>query len=223
MNGGGLANDGKVIYDSLGIAARGLACARGGRRVFEDIDFAVAPGGTLLLHGPNGSGKTSLLRLVAGFIDPVEGRLTWNDRPFEDENEDADGTPTRIAYVGHLDAVKRALSAAENLVFWAGLHGGGGIAVNAALDRLGIGQLAKVPARFLSAGQRRRLGLARLLAAPAPLWLLDEPTVTLDEASVATVEALIAEHRAAGGMAIVATHGGMTIPGAGVLTLGAAS
>ena len=208
-------------HDSLGIAAQGLACVRGGRRVFEGLDFAVAPGGALLLRGPNGSGKTSLLRIIAGFLAPAEGRLSWNGHPFEDE--DADGAPARIAYVGHLDAVKRALSVAENLAFWAGLHGGRGITVNAALESLGIGHLAPVPARFLSAGQRRRLGLARLLAAPASLWLLDEPTVTLDEDSVAIVEALIAEHRAGGGMAMVATHGGMTIPGAGTLTLGAAS
>ncbi len=195
---------------------------RGGRRVFEGVDFAVAPGAALLLRGPNGSGKTSLLRIIAGFLAPAEGRLTWNGRRFADEDHEPDGAPSPIAYVGHLDAVKRALSVTENLAFWAGLYGGaGGARVAAALDRLGIGHLAQVPARFLSAGQRRRLGLARLVVAPASLWLLDEPTVTLDEDSVAAVEALIAEHRGGGGMAMIATHAGMSIPGAGILTLGA--
>ena len=203
-----------------GIIAEGLSCERGGRRVFEGVDFAVAPGAALLLRGPNGSGKTSLLRMIAGFLEPPEGRLTWNGRPFGDVDDEAGDGPARIAFVGHLDAVKRALSVAENLAFWAELYGGGG-GVNQALDRLGIGHLAELPARFLSAGQRRRLGLARLVVAPAALWLLDEPTVTLDEASVAAVEALIAEHRANGGMVMVATHADMAIPGAGVLTLGA--
>ena len=204
-----------------GIIAKGLSCERGGRRVFEDVDFAVAPGAALLLRGPNGSGKTSLLRIIAGFLTPPEGRLTWNGRPFGEVDDEAGDGPARIAYVGHLDAVKRALSVAENLAFWAGLYGGGG-GVNQALDRLGIGHLAELPARFLSAGQRRRLGLARLMVTPAALWLLDEPTVTLDEASVAAVEALIAEHRGGGGMVMVASHAEMAIPGAAVLTLGAA-
>ena len=207
-----------------GIIAKGLSCERGGRRVFEGVDFAVAPGAALLLRGPNGSGKTSLLRMIAGFLEPPEGRLTWNGRPFGELDDEAGDGPARIAFVGHLDAVKRALSVAENLAFWAGLYGGGGGGggVNQALDRLGIGHLAELPARFLSAGQRRRLGLARLMVTPAALWLLDEPTVTLDEASVAAVEALIAEHRDGGGMVMVATHAEMAIPGAAVLTLGAA-
>jgi heme exporter protein A len=205
-----------------GIIAKGLSCERGGRRVFEGVDFAVAPGAALLLRGPNGSGKTSLLRMIAGFLEPPEGRLTWNGRPFDEVDDEAGDGPARIAFVGHLDAVKRALSVAENLTFWSVLYGGGGVTVNQALDRLGIGHLAELPARFLSAGQRRRLGLARLMVTPAALWLLDEPTVTLDEASVAAVEGLIAEHRDGGGMVMVATHAEMAIPGAEVLTLGAA-
>ncbi len=202
--------------------ARGLACVRGGRLVFEGVDFALAPGEGLLLHGPNGSGKTSLLRMIAGFLELAEGELTWNGAPFDDRDDETDEAPNRIAYVGHLDAVKRALSVGENLAFWAGLYGGGGVDIGAALNRLGIGHLASVPARFLSAGQRRRLGLARLAVAPASLWLLDEPTVTLDEASVTAVEALIAEHRNRGGMVMVATHAGMAVPGAETLTLGGA-
>ena len=134
-----------------GIIAKGLSCERGGRRVFEGVDFAVAPGAALLLRGPNGSGKTSLLRMIAGFLEPPEGRLTWNGRPFDEVDDEAGDGPARIAFVGHLDAVKRALSVAENLTFWSVLYGGGGVTVNQALDRLGIGHLAELPARLLSA------------------------------------------------------------------------
>ena len=199
-----------------GLAVHDLACERGGRRLFAGLDFAVAPGGALVLRGPNGSGKTSLLRILAGFLEPSDGWLTWDGRAVA---EDAQAYHSRIAYVGHLDAVKRALSVAENLAFWASLRGGDPAG---ALDSLGIGHLAEVPARYLSAGQRRRLALARLVAAPAALWLLDEPTVTLDEASVGLVETLIARHRADGGGVVVATHAALAIPGAATLDLGGA-
>jgi heme exporter protein A len=202
-----------------GLAAHGLACVRGGRRLFDGLDFAVDPGGALLLHGPNGSGKTSLLRLLAGFLEPADGWLTWNGRAAA---EDISAYQSRITYVGHLDAVKRALSVTENVAFWAGLRGADPDPT-AALDSLGIGHLATMPARILSAGQRRRMGLVRLAVAPTPLWLLDEPTVTLDTASIALVEGLIAEHRERGGMVVVATHVGLTLPGAAVLDLGALS
>ncbi len=201
-----------------GLAARGLACVRGERTVFTGVGFALPMGGALVLRGPNGSGKSSLLRLIAGLLAPAAGIIAWNGAPVE---EDAEAHHARLRYVGHLDAVKPALTVAENLAFWAGLHGGGpGWA--AALDRLGIGHLADVPAQLLSAGQRRRLALARIVAAPAPLWLLDEPTVTLDEDAVGAVEALIAGHRADGGLVVVATHAGLDLPGAGALDLGAA-
>jgi heme exporter protein A len=199
-----------------GLAVHDLACERGGRRLFAGLGFTVAPGGALVLRGANGSGKTSLLRILAGFLEPTDGWLTWDGRATA---EDLQAYRSHIAYVGHLDAVKRVLSVAENLAFWAAL--GGGDAVGA-LDRLAIGHLADVPAGYLSAGQRRRLALARLAAAPAPLWLLDEPTVTLDEASVGLVETLIAEHRAGGGAVVVATHADLAIPGAAALELGGA-
>ncbi len=200
-----------------GLEAHGIACVRGGRALFDDLDFAVKPGGALLLHGPNGSGKTSLLRLLAGFLEPADGWLTWNGRAAA---EDITAYQSRITYVGHLDAVKRALSVTENVEFWAGLRDAAPDPL-AALDALGIGHLATVPARILSAGQRRRLGLARLAVAPTPLWLLDEPTVTLDTASIAMVEQLIAVHRERGGMVVVATHVGLGLPGAAVVDLGA--
>ena len=202
--------------EGKGLAVHDLACERGGRRLFVGLDFAVAPGGALLLRGPNGSGKTSLLRILAGFLEPADGWLTWDGRAVA---EDLQAYRSQIAHVGHLDAVKRALSVAENLAFWASLRGG---EMAGALDSLGIGHLAEVPARYLSAGQRRRLALARLATAPAALWLLDEPTVTLDEASVGLVETLIARHRDGGGAVVAATHAALAIPGAAALELGSA-
>ena len=204
-------------FEGTGLAAHGIACARGGRTLFDGLDFALEPGAGLLLHGPNGSGKTSLLRLLAGFLEPADGWLTWNGRAAA---EGISAYQSRITYVGHLDAVKRALSVTENVAFWAGLRGADSNPLTA-LEALDIGHLATLPARILSAGQRRRLGLARLTVAPTPLWLLDEPTVTLDSASVALVEGLIAGHRERGGIVVVATHVGLNLPGAAVLDLGA--
>ncbi len=211
------------MNDMSGLSGHGLTCVRGGRTVFTDVDFAVGPGAALLLTGPNGSGKSSLLRLVAGLAEPAAGHIAWNGADVAEEPEEHHA---RLRYVGHHDAIKPALTVADNLAFWAGLYSGGGDVssdVTSALDRLGIGYLAQVPAQLLSAGQRRRLGIARIVAAPVPVWLLDEPTVTLDADSVAVVEALIAEHRAAGGMVVVATHTGVDIPGAATLDLGAVS
>ncbi|MFQ5784545.1 MAG: heme ABC exporter ATP-binding protein CcmA [Alphaproteobacteria bacterium] len=205
-----------------GLAAEDLVCVRGERLVFRDLHFALGPGEALVLTGPNGSGKSSLLRLLAGLLAPAAGRIFWNGA---DVADDAEAHRARLAYVGHHNAVKRQLTVAENLTFWAGLYGGAGAAARAAaaLDRLGIDHLADVPAALLSAGQHRRLALARIAAAPAPLWLLDEPTVTLDESSVGVVETLIAEQRAGGGLVVVATHTGLEVPGARRIELGGAS
>ena len=167
-----------------------LRVARGGVPLLEGLAFGLGPGGALVLRGPNGVGKTSLLRTVAGFQPPLAGRI--------ERAEDA------VALAGHADGVKAQLTVEENLRFWAGVFGGG--PVGPAMEALGVADLAGRPARDLSAGQRRRLGLARLLVTGRPLWLLDEPTVSLDADSVALLLAALDAHRARGGAALISTH-----------------
>lgn len=197
-----------------------LACIRSERVVFARLGFEVKAGGALLLVGPNGSGKSSLLRVMAGLLKAAAGTLTWNG---ENVADDKDGHGARLHYVGHHDAVKPVLSVAENVSFWAGLWADvpGDVAtrVHSALDAFAIGHLADIPGRFLSAGQRRRVNLARIMAAPAPLWLLDEPTTALDADTIAAVEKLIAAHRAGGGMVVASTHMDIGLEGAETLDL----
>lgn len=195
---------------------RDLLCIRGERPVFRDLAFAVPAGGALVLTGPNGSGKSSLLRVMSGLLKPAAGSLVWDGAPIAD---DPDAHRARVHYLGHLDAVKPVLSAEENLQFWATLRGGGAAEVGRALDGFGLAALAEIPGRMLSAGQKRRLALARLLAAPAELWLLDEPTVGLDRASLGRLDQAIAAHRAAGGRLVVATHAALDLPQAETLDL----
>ncbi len=193
-------------------AGRDLACRRGERMVFARLNFSLAPGGLLVLRGANGSGKSSLLRLMAGLLQPAEGVLTWNMQPIA---TDPELHRARLAFLGHLDALKAALSAAENLAFWCGID-----SVAPALAAFGIERLARLPARLLSAGQRRRLALARIFASGAPLWLLDEPTNGLDAEAEAMFAHVLANHRAKGGMAAIALHGDNSPLGAAVLSLG---
>lgn len=182
------------------LQAEGLAAFRGERLVFRDVAFSLGAGGALLLTGPNGSGKSTLLRLLAGLLRPAAGTLRWNG---EEALVDLPTHARRVGYVGHLDAIKPGLTAAENLAFSARLSGG---SVADALAALGLEELAEIPARMLSAGQRRRLALARLNLARAPLWLLDEPTLGLDSRSVERFGRAMEAHRAAGGVVIAATH-----------------
>ena len=195
------------------LEAQDLACWRGERAVFAGLSFNLAPGGALLLTGANGAGKSSLLRLLAGLIPAAEGRLLWDG---EDAFADRVAHARRLRYLSHADALKPSLTARENLDFYARLWGGD---TPAALATVGLAELAELPARVLSSGQKRRLALARLALAPAGLWLLDEPTVGLDAASVERLGTLLARHRAAGGMVLAATHLPLPLPDAGELRL----
>jgi heme exporter protein A len=188
-----------------------LACLRGERLVFTGLSFRIAAGETLLLRGPNGSGKSSLLRCMAGLLAPIAGAQTWNGQPVAN---DAEAHRARLRYLGHQDAVKPALTVRENLAVWQQLHAvRDAAAVSKALADLAIDHLADLPARLLSAGQRRRVALARLLVAPGALWLLDEPTTALDDDSVARFAAMVQRHRANGGMIVLSSHGDPGVAG----------
>lgn len=180
-----------------------LACRRAGRLVFRDLCFRVAAGQAAALRGPNGVGKSTLLRQLAGLIPVTGGDARLGTVSLAGDRQ---GFQEQVAYAGHLDAVKPALSIGENLMLWAGIHGNDTTRADAALARFGLDAIAGRPAAQCSAGQMRRLGLARLLVADRPLWLLDEPTVSLDAQAAALVADLVREHVAAGGMALIATH-----------------
>ncbi|HZS85449.1 MAG TPA: heme ABC exporter ATP-binding protein CcmA [Stellaceae bacterium] len=191
-----------------------LACWRGERLVFAGLSFALGPGEALLLTGPNGSGKSSLLRLMTGLLAPAAGTLLWDGVAIA---RDPAAHRARLHFIGHQDAVKPILTVGETIAFWGGLRGGSN--AEAALARFGLDRLAETPCRLLSAGQRKRLSLARLLASLAPLWLLDEPTTGLDDASVGALEAAMAAHRADGGIVVAATHIPLALAGAQRLSL----
>jgi len=193
----------------------GLACRRGERLIFTGLDFALPSHGVLLLRGPNGSGKSSLLRLMAGLSRPEAGIIGWNGNSIF---ADAIAHRARLHFIGHADAIKPTLNVAETLAFWAEMRGAG-TAVPAALAHFHLARLAPLPCRFLSAGERKRLALARLIASPATLWLLDEPTTSLDAAGTEDLLRAIAMHRAAGGRAVIASHGPLALENAMTLAL----
>lgn len=179
--------------------AQALAGSRGDRWLFEGVEFDLGPGDTLVVTGPNGTGKTTLLRILAGLLPAAEGMLGWEPEPPPEA--------MRLHYLGHQNSVKGSLSVAANLAFWQSLAGiRDGAALDRATARFAIRDLLDLPARVLSAGQRRRLALARLVAIPAPLWLLDEPTTALDRSAAANFAAAVQDHRDRGGMAVIATH-----------------
>ena len=211
------------------LRADGLAAFRGERLVFSELSFSVAAGGALVLAGPNGSGKSTLLRVLAGLGRAAAGQLSWDGlNALADLTEHAE----RVAYVGHLDAIKPGLTVAENLGFYAGLTAGieketlplppkgRGSVFATALAALGLTDLADLPARMLSAGQKRRLALSRLALTSAPLWLLDEPTLGLDTAAIGRFGVLLRGHRDRGGIVIAATHVPLPLDNVAELRLG---
>ncbi len=204
--------DDPAPFPRLRLAARDLAAERGGRPVFAALSFELAAGQMMAVTGPNGSGKSTLLRMIAGLLKPAAGTLAV---------EPADGAETVLHYVGHLNALKSGMTVEENLRFWARLWGNPG-RVDDALDALGLMPLAHLPVAVLSAGQRRRAALARLLAVRRPMWLLDEPATALDRAGEAQLGRLLSDHLTAGGLAIVATHLDLPVAPAVTVTLGAA-
>jgi heme exporter protein A len=181
-----------------------LACRRGGRLLFEGVSARVEPGGALLLVGPNGAGKSSLLRLLAGLLPAAGGQVRFGGRR---------------AFLGHDVALKPRQTLGTELAHWAALDGGSA-RLPAALGAMNLSALVDVPCRMLSSGQKRRAGLARVLAAGADLWLLDEPTAGLDAASAALLAGAMAAHRAAGGLVVAAVHGDIGLTAAQTVRLG---
>ena len=207
-----------TLVDFRTLHVRGLGCSRGGRRVFSDIDLAVAPKQALVLTGANGAGKSSLLMCLSGLI-PFDGVIDWQGRDPERERPGTD-----LHFISHQTALKPNLTLVENLAFWADLMGGARERVAPALKEARLDHAADLPAALLSAGQTRRLALCRLLVAPRPVWLLDEPTSALDAQGSDWVGELIGAHLDRGGLAIVATHLPLAIAGTvRTLALGAPS
>ena len=200
----------------MGLAIDRLSVMRGGRLVVDGLSLVAAAGEAVVLTGRNGAGKTTLLRAIAGLLQPEAGTVVLSPPTGTADDTVAE----RCHFIGHLDGVKAALTVEENARFAADWLGGGRDPIDAALDRVGLGGLGPVAGRFLSAGQRRRLALCRLLVAPRPVWLLDEPTASLDAAGHAMLASVAAGHLAGGGIVIAATHVPLGIAGARMLPLG---
>jgi heme exporter protein A len=194
------------------IIVENLACRRSGRLVFENVSFTLSTSEAVVVTGRNGAGKSSLLALLADRLKPAAGAIRVDgigDRPVTE----------RLHLVAHRDALKSALTAEENLAFARDLLGDPGLSPREALDAVGLAHAAKLPVAYLSAGQRRRIALARLLVAHRPLWLLDEPTSALDGAAQEALLHLMTAHLAGGGLIVAATHAPLGIGGAKELTL----
>jgi len=199
------------------LVVKGLNCVRGGRTVFEGVGFATASGESLCVTGRNGAGKSSLLRQIAGLVRIAGGTITLED------GDPELGIAEQAHYLGHFDALKSSLSVRENLAFWTRYLGGSDTDVDSALAALDLAALADLPAAYLSAGQRRRLSIARLVAVSRPLWLLDEPTSALDVVAQQSFADVMRTHLAGGGIIVAAVHGPIGLDASRELQLGAAT
>ena len=197
------------------LQAEGLTCSRGGREVLRNVSFKVPAGEALIVTGRNGAGKSSLLRMIAGLVRIAAGRLSLNggtaDAPIAEQAH----------YLGHQDAMKPSLTVAENFHFWSRFLGSRND-IGPALELLDLAPLADLPAAYLSAGQRRRLSVARIVAVSRPVWLLDEPTSALDAPSQGRLSGIMRDHLAGGGIIVAAAHGAIGLERARELKLGAA-
>lgn len=191
---------GAMPWSQAVLNAEDLRLQRGLRLLFSGLSFSVRSGEALIVVGPNGAGKSSLLRVMAGLLGADAGRVRLDGLPGERAQAE------HLHYLGHQDAVKGALSVADNLTFWRDVLGSPGLGVEDALEEVGLGGLGRLPAAVLSAGQKRRLAIARLLVARRPAWILDEPTTALDVTAQARFAALGRDHLAAGGLILAATH-----------------
>lgn len=198
------------------LIAENLGGERGGETVFSGIGFALDKGQVLVVTGPNGSGKSTLLRVIAGLLPKAQG-----DVRIEGGGERFPTIASAVHYLGHLNAMKTALSVAENLRFWRDFNGDGQSGVEEALETVGLGGIGHLPFGYLSTGQRRRAAIAKLLVSHKPLWLLDEPTAGLDKASEARFAGLMTRHCAEGGIIVAATHLPLGLDGAQALRMGA--
>jgi heme exporter protein A len=204
-------------WRSWKLIVRDLAVERGDRRVLDHVSFTVGCGEAVVLRGPNGTGKTTLIRAIAGLLPAAAGEIDLEGRP--------DDAPvgTYCHYIAHRNALKGDLSVRENLLFWKDISGDRSSPFDAISERVDLADLADIPVRYLSAGQQRRVALARLLVSPRPLWLLDEPTVSLDQSHTELFAGLANEHLADGGMIVAATHLPLGFRGERVLRLAAES
>lgn len=206
----------RQVHPSLCLKTFALGVGRGETVLARDIALSVPTGSGLMLRGPNGAGKSTLLLTLAGLLSPIEGAVLLEGH-VDDEHGPA------FHYCGHRNAIRPRMTALETLAFWQGVNGNAALPAAEALDRVGLARQARLDAAYLSAGQQRRLALARLLVSARPVWLLDEPSSALDTEGQNLLAGLIGDHLAAGGIAVIASHDAIALENLAIFTLGASA